>query len=251
MDIVVAMKQVPDLQQLRIRNREPVMADVPLTFGKIDKNALEAAVLLKEEHGGEVVVVAAGSEELEDTIKEAMAAGGDRSIMLADDKAGDLDSAESAEILAQLIKQVDDCGLIIFGEGSGDNYSGQVGSRVAEKLDLPQVGSVTQIIIDGEKLRLTRSLEDSVEIVEVMMPAVVIVTADLNEPRIPSVSQVLKAGRKPKEIISLDELEQPAAEKTLTTLSNLAPEVNRKRITIKSVEELVEILKTEGFVGGN
>jgi electron transfer flavoprotein beta subunit len=197
------------------------------------------------------VVVAAGNEELEDTIKEAMAAGGDSSYLVADDEADELESTEAAKILAQLIKKVDDYGLIIFGEASGDNYSGQVGSRVAEILDLPQVGSVTKIVIDGEKLRLTRSLEDSVEVVEVMMPAVVIVAADLNEPRIPSVSQVLKAGRKPKEIVDIDELNELDGEKAIVTLSNLAPEVNRKRITIKSAEELVQVLKTEGFMGGN
>lgn len=251
MNIVVAMKQIPDLQQLRIRNRKPILEDVPLTFGKIDKNALEAGVQLKETYGGEVVVIAAGNEELEDTVKEAMAAGGDRSYLVADEKAGSLESAESAKVLAQLIKKIDDCGLIIFGEGSGDNYSGQVGSRVAEILGLPQVGSVTGIAVEGEKLRLTRSLEERVEVVEVSMPAVVIVAADLNEPRIPSVSQVLKAGKKPKEVLEMDELDEPAEGKTVITLSNLAPEVNRKHITIKSVAELVEVLKTEGFAGGN
>lgn len=251
MNIVVAMKQVPDLQQLRIRNRKPLIKEAPLTFGKIDKNALEAAVQLKETYGGETIVVSVGSEELEDTIKEAMAAGGDQSYILADNNAADLESAEVAPILAEMIKKIDDCGLIIFGEGSGDNYSGQVGSRVAEILGLPQVGNVTEIAIDGDKLCMTRSLENTIEVVEINMPAVVLIAADLNEPRIPSVTQVLKAGRKPKEVMEIDSFSEPIKAKTLITLSNFAPEINRKQINIKNVGELVEVLKIDGFLGGN
>lgn len=248
MNIVVAMKQVPDLQQMRIRNRQPVLSGVPVTFGKIDKNALEAAVQLREANGGEVIVVSVGSEELEDTIKEAAAAGADSSVLVADDEAAELDSAAVASVLAEAIQKVEDVGLIIFGEGSGDNYSGQVGSRVAELLDMPQVGSVSEIALAVGKAQLTRSLEDSLQVVEVELPAVVIVAADLNEPRIPSVTQVLKAGKKPKEVFELDDFDSPN-NKTVASISNLAPEVNRKRIQVKSVGELVEVLKSEGLGG--
>lgn len=249
MNIVVPMKQIPDLQQLRIRNRKPIMEDVPLTFGKIDKNALEAAVQLKEIYGGEVIAVSVGNEELEDTVKEAAAAGADSSYLVAGDDADNLESTDVAKVLAEVIKKIDDVGLIIFGEGSGDNYSGQVGSRVAEILDLPQVGSVTEITINGNCVQAVKSLENRIEVVEVQMPAVIMVAGDLNEPRIPSVSQVLKAGKKPKELIELDDLDAKIDGKTIETLSNLAPEVNRKRITVKSVGEIVEVLKTEGFMG--
>lgn len=249
MNIVVAMKQIPDLLQMRIKNREPVLSGVPVTFGKIDKNALEAAVQLKEANGGEVIVVAVGSEELEDTVKEAMAAGADRSVLVADAETAELDSAAIAAILAQAIQKIEDVGLVVFAEGSGDNYSGQVGSRVAELLNLPQVGSVCEINLSGNNARLTRSLEDRLQVIEVQLPAVVIVAADLNEPRIPSVTQVLKAGKKPKEVFELDDFDF-SGKKTITTLSNLAPEVNRKNIKLKSVGELVEALKNKGFIRG-
>lgn len=79
------MKQIPDLQQIRISNRRPVLQDVPLTFGGIDKSALEAAVVLKESLGEvKVWVLSAGSEELEDTVKEALAAGGDEAYLVID-----------------------------------------------------------------------------------------------------------------------------------------------------------------------
>jgi len=139
MNIVVAMKQVPDLQQVRIRNREPVFTDVPLVLGNIDKNALEAAVAIKESGDANVIALSAGNEDVEDTIKEALAAGADEAFLVLDDKLNGAESGVVAQVLAAAVKKIDDVGLILFGEGSGDNYSGQVGSRVAELLGLPQV----------------------------------------------------------------------------------------------------------------
>lgn len=244
MNIVVAMKQIPDLQQIRIRNRQPVLDDVPLTFGNIDKNALEAGVQLKEATGGNLIVVSVGTEELEDTIKEALAAGADQAYLVLDDELENLESAVSARLLAQAIEKIDDVGIILFGEGSGDNYSGQVGSRVAALLGLPQASYVQSIAVNGNTATITRALEDCEEVLEVALPAVISVMADINEPRIPSVTQILKAGKKPKEIL---ELEINTASQ-LETLSSLAPDTERKQLPIKSVDELVRVIETLGLI---
>jgi electron transfer flavoprotein beta subunit len=240
------MKQVPDLQQLRIRDRKPVLADVPVEFGKIDKNALETAVRLKESNGGEVVVVSVGNEELTDTIKEAMAAGADSASLIVDEEADNLKSADNAKLLARLIKEIEDVGLVLFAEGSADNYSGQVGSRVAQILGYPQVGFVTEVKIEGNKAILTRALENIFEEIEVELPAVVIVVSDLNTPRLPSVTQVLKASKKPKEVQDLSDVEYERVV-SVKTLENLAPDTSRKKQELKSVDELLGILKEEGF----
>jgi len=250
MNIVVAVKQVPELQQVRIRNRQPVLEGVPSTLGKIDKNALELGVQLKEANGSNLIVLSAGNEELEETIKEALAAGADEAFMVLDNKLADMESSLSASILAAVIMKMDDVGLVIFGEGSGDNYSGQVSSRVSEILGLPQVGYASQIELEGSLARITRSLEDSEEVLEVQLPLVVSVLGDINEPRIPSVTQILKAGRKPKEIIDLDDLDLDlSGDKRITTLSNLAPENDRKRAMVKTVPDLLSVLQAEGFIG--
>lgn len=250
MNIVVAVKQVPDLQQVRIRNRQPVLEGVPFTLGKIDKNALEAGIQLKEASGGNLIVISAGNEEVEETIKEALAAGADEAYLVMDDKLTDLESSVSAALLAAVIRKIDDVDLVILGEGSGDNYSGQVGSRVGEILSLPQVGYVSKIELKGSLARVTRSLEDREEVLEVQMPLLVSVLGDINEPRIPSVTQILKAGRKPKEIIELDDLDLDLSGcQKITTLSNLAPENDRKRITVENVTDLVSVLQAEGLTG--
>lgn len=245
MNIVVAMKQIPDLRQIRIRNGQPVLEDVPLTFGNIDKNALEAGVQLKEALGGKVMVVAVGGEALEDTIKEALAAGADEAYLVLDDGLENSDSARSADLIARVIKGLENVALVLLGEGSGDNYSGQVGSRVAGILDLPQASYARSIEVNGHKATVVRSLEDCEEVLEIELPLVLSVLADINEPRLPSVSQILKAGRKPKEIL---EMEVPNGV-LVKTLSNQAPRMQRKQSTVQSVGELIQALAGEGFTG--
>ncbi len=249
MNIVVAMKQIPDLQQIRIRNRKPVLDGVPSALGIIDKNALEAAVLIKENQGGKVIVLSAGNEEVEETVKEALAAGADEAFLVLDDDLEGADGSTKGLVLAEAIKKIEDVGLILFGEGSGDNYSGQVGSRVAELLGLPQVGYASSIEINDSSAVITRSLEDGDEIIEVSLPVVVSVQGDINEPRIPSVTQILKAGRKPKEVLELEDLEiDLTGLPEIVTVSNLAPETDRKQVKVASVEELLQALKTEGVI---
>jgi electron transfer flavoprotein beta subunit len=245
-NIVVAMKQIPDLQQVRIRDRKPIMDDVPLTFGNIDKNALELGVQIVEEHGGEVTVVSAGNEQLEDSIKEPLAAGADKAHIILCDK--EIDSAASAELLAAAIKKIENVDLIILGEGSGDNYSSQVGSRVAAILDLPQVGYARHIELQGDQAVITRSLEDSEEIISLKLPAVITILSDVNEPRIPSVTQILKAGRKPKDIIEADEMGIEIKQSQIETIENLAPQVQRKQISLENAAELLTKLTAEGLL---
>lgn len=245
MKIVVAMKQIPDLQQIRIRNREAVLDDVPLTFGNIDKNALEAAVQIKEASDGQVVVLCVGSSELEDTVKEALAAGADEARLVISDVS--LEGNQAAHLLARAINDIGSVDLVLLGEGSGDNYSSQVGSRVAQILGWPQAGFVNHIEVLGDKIHATRSLEDGEEVLEAALPAVVTVTSDINQARIPSVTQILKAGKKPRESRDAGELsgEIPAA--VIETISNLAPENQRRQQIVGSVADLVKALESEGF----
>lgn len=249
MNIVVAMKQVPDLQQIRIRNRQPVLDDVPLTLGNIDKNALEAAVLIKEAQGGKVIALSAGDDNIEDTIKEALAAGADEAFLVVDEQLNGAESTVVAAVLTEAVKKIEDVGLVLFGEGSADNYSGQVGSRVAQMLGWPQVAYASRIELQESTATVVRSLEDCDEVVEIALPAVVTVLSDINEARIPAVTQILKAGKKPKEVLELDDLEgEIPTQGQVETLSNLAPESQRKRVAVKSVDELIQALAAEGVI---
>ncbi|NLV17113.1 MAG: electron transfer flavoprotein subunit beta/FixA family protein [Syntrophomonadaceae bacterium] len=256
MNIYVCVKQTVDLQQVRIRKetREPVLDGVPLTIGNIDKNALEEGVRLRDKLGGKVIGVSAGSEELNDTIKEALAMGADEAIMII---APELEGAESSTVamaLAKAIEKTGEIGIILLGEGSSDNYSGQVGPRIAEILDLPQITYVSSLEAEGNTVKAVRNLEDCFETVEAEMPVVVSVVSEINEPRIPAVTQILKAGRKPKQIYSPAELGVEIAGSQIKTISNLAPEQDRKRLLFQEgvgqdVKSLVAALESEGLLG--
>jgi electron transfer flavoprotein beta subunit len=256
MNCIVCVKQTADLQQIRINRGtgEPILTGAPLTFGDIDKNALEAGVQLKESHGGNVTALAAGSEELTDTIKEALAMGADDAVLLLDSALDQAESSVIAEMLAWAVGKQENYGLLLLGEGSADNYSGQIGPRLAEILNLPLVTYARAIETDGDRLQVTRSLEDCLEIVTVKLPAIVTVTSDINEARIPAVTQILKAGRKPVRVYRVPEMPPPSPEKT-RTLSNLAPRQERKGVMFTEGAEqaaaaLYQVLKTEGLTEG-
>jgi electron transfer flavoprotein beta subunit len=255
MNIFVCVKQTVDLQQVRIRKetREPVLDNIPLTIGNIDKNALEEAVRIRDQVGGKVFVVSAGSEKLNDTIKEALAMGADEAVLVTSEQLDGAESALAAMALAQAIKKVGEYDLILLGEGSADNYSGQVGPRMAEILDLPQVAYAKSVQVTGNTLQAVCSLEDRLETVEADLPAVVTVVSEINEPRIPSVTQILKAGKKPKQVFGLADLGIDAGTPSVKTISNLAPEQDRKRVMFQAgldqdVSSLVAALEADGLV---
>jgi electron transfer flavoprotein beta subunit len=246
--IVVAMKEIPDPAQIRIRDRKPVLEGVPLTLGAIDKNALEVGRTLKETLGATLVIVSAGGPELEDTVKEGLAMGADEAVLWKGPSAGGLESAASAELIADMVKELDDVGLVLFGEGSGDNYSGQVGPRVAALLGMPLAGCATGIMLNGNVVRAECSYEDAVETIEMAIPAVVTVMADINTPKIPSVMEILKAGKKPKTVRKSDGAETGTQART-KRLGALAPLEDRKRIRVKTADELVAALRADGVLG--
>jgi len=258
-NIIVCMKQVVDLEQIRIKadTRQPVLDGLPVLFGDFEKCALEEAVRIKEKHGGKVTAVAAGSAKLKNTIKEALAIGADEAVILIAPDFQGSDTMGSARLLARAIAKIGEYDLILLGDGSADNYSGEVPPRLAELLGLPQVGAVREMeVLDGQ-VRVVRDLEDALEVVEVDLPAVVSVTGELNTPRLAPLSAILKAGRKPLHEwgpgdVGVTGDEVGAAASVVKVLSNLAPVQDRKGIVFEDAQagvvELVKALQREGVL---
>ncbi len=258
MDIIVCLKQVPDLQQIRIKKetREAVTEGVPFVFGDMDKNALEEAVKIKEKAGGKVTVISVGSPRLRDTIKEALAAGADEARIMVDPSYDTLDSGAKVALLTAAIQKMGPFDLILLGEGSADNYSGQTGPRLALTLNLPLLSYVKQFEASNGVARAVRNMEQSLDTVETRLPAVVTVTSGINTPRIPSLMQILRASKKPivewkpaDVAVSLDAV----AQKQVAVISNLAPVEQRKGVILEGSQEenldtLVNSLVKEGVL---
>jgi len=267
MNIIVCMKQVIDVEQIRIKaeTRQPVIEGLPVLFGNYEKCALEEAVRIKEKYGGKVTALAVGSPKLRDTIKEALAIGADEAIILIDPLLQDSDAMGLAHVLAKAIEKRGEYDLVLMGDSSADEYSGEIPPRVADLLGLPQVASVRAIEVpaDGSQthgaktLRVVRDLEDALEVVEVDLPAVISVTSELNTPRLPPLSAILKAGRKPLLEWNADDIAVAAGDvgpsaSVVDVLSNLAPTQDRKGIVFEDVEEgvakVVKALRQEGLL---
>jgi electron transfer flavoprotein beta subunit len=268
MNIIVCMKQVIDLEQIRIKpdTRQPVLDGLPVLFGDYEKCALEEAVRIKEKHGGKVIALATGSSKLKETIKEALAIGADEAFLMIDPAFQNSDAMGSARVLAHAIRKIGDFDLILMGDSSADEYSGEIPSRVAELLDLPQAMSVRKIeVLDNhnsasglKSLQITRDHEEALEIWEVDLPIVLGVTSELNTPRLAPLSAILKAGRKPlhewqPSDIDLSEAEVGPEASVVELLANLAPVQDRKGILFddseEGVDELVKALHQEGILG--
>jgi electron transfer flavoprotein beta subunit len=261
MDIIVCLKQNVDMKQIRIKKdtREAVLEGLPLLFGDMDRNALEEAVRLKEKAGsGKVIALALGTAKLKDTIKDALAGGADEAVILIDPLFNNLLASGKAMVLAKAIQKIGKFDVLMVGEGSTDNYSGQVGPRLAELLDLPAMTYVRQMEFANGKMKATRNMEESFEVVESGLPVLVAVTSGINEPRIPSLMQILKAARKPLQEWNAAALGLSAADfaqNETTVLSNLAPIEQRKKIIYEgkvdeNVTNLVNSLIKEGVLRG-
>ena len=140
MDIVVCVKTNPDLEMVRVKDRVAQTEGVPYKIGDLEKNALEAAVALREAGAAAKVTalcLAEGNRKAAEDIKTALAMGADEAVVVDDPALADPDEAAVAAALAAAVKKIGACDLLLFGEGSSDNYTGQVGARVAELLGLP------------------------------------------------------------------------------------------------------------------
>ncbi len=255
MDVVVCMKLVPDLKQLRIRRdtREPILEGVPFVWGDMDRNALEEGLRLREKHGGRVTVVAVGLGKMKEAMVEALAMGADDGIVITDPALAGLDSAAIARILAAAVTRRGGFDLILAGEGSSDGYSGQVGPRLAEILDVPQATFLRELTVADSTLRGVRNLEECFEVVECSLPALATVTQEINTPRLPALTAILRASRKPQVSLTLADLGVQGIRPVVERVRNLAPEQARKNVLFEgeeAVAQLLSALAREGVLGG-
>lgn len=258
MRIIVGAKQVPDFDQVRMNreSREPSMSDVPLIIGILEKNALQEASSIKERLNAEVVALSVGWPDPETTILECLGRGADRAIGVVDLALEDIHTAGSALVVAKAIEKIGGYDLILFGEGSSDNNSGQMGPMVARILGLPLLGHARRLEIIDNKARVQQSLEDCFTVIESQLPAVVTVTGEINEPNIPSIIEVMEASSKPHENWSLADIglnSQGLERYRSRVISNRYPEQTRKNIMLEggpgaAVDKLLQNLSKEAVL---
>jgi electron transfer flavoprotein beta subunit len=257
--IIVCLKQAVDVTQLKVdpATRQLITASAPRKMSDFDKNALEEAVRLKEKNAGvEVVTVTVASEEAKTVLREALSMGADKTYIVNDAGLKDVDTLGTAQVLAAAVKKIGEYDLVLCGESSLDSFSGLVGSRLGELSSLPQITSVRKLSVKGDAVVGERTLEDSIETVKAKMPALVTVTREINQPRIPSLMMIMKASKKEIVTWTLADLgiDKAKLASKIEVVEVLAPKTERKRIRIKGedaadiADKLAKALIQEGVV---
>jgi electron transfer flavoprotein beta subunit len=258
--IIVCLKQAIDVSQLKVdpTTRQLITAGAARKISDFDKNALEEAIRIKEKFGNiELLTVTVTSEDAKTVLREALAMGADKAYMVNDLSFKEVDTLSTAYILAEAIKKIGAFDLVLCGETSLDSFSGLVSSRLAELLGLVHLSSVRKISVESDAVIVERVLEDAIETVKAKMPALISVTREINQPRIPSLMMIMKASK--KEIITWTaadlNLQKDKLDAKIEVMEVLAPKTERKKVKIKGetaheiAEKLVKALVEEGVVG--
>lgn len=208
MKVVVCVKQIPDPNstgRLEPDTHYLQRDGVEVVMDPGDEFGVEAGLQLAEAHGGEVVVVSMGPERGLDAVRKALAMGAVKGILVSDPSLRGSDALTTARVLAEAIKR-EGFDLVITATESTDGYTGVVPQALAELLDVPALTFAKSIECDGTTLKVKRQTEAGYDMVESSMPAVVSVTAGVNEPRYPSLKGIMGAKSKPLDRLSPGDL---------------------------------------------
>jgi electron transfer flavoprotein alpha/beta subunit len=198
MEIIVCVKQVPDTTEVKIDpiTNTLIRQGVPSIVNPFDRNAVEAALQLKDKHGGKVTVITMGPPQAKDALKACLAMGADAALLISDRAFGGADTLATSYTLATAIRKLGKYDVIFCGKQAIDGDTAQVGPETAEHLDIAQVTYVAKMEIDGDTARLEREHEEGYEIIDVKLPVMISVIKSANyEPRLASIKATMKANR--------------------------------------------------------
>ncbi|QEM81391.1 electron transfer flavoprotein subunit beta/FixA family protein [Halomonas binhaiensis] len=248
MKVLVAVKRVIDYN-VKIRVK-PDHSDVDLTNVKMAMNpfceiAVEEAVRLKEKGvASEIVAVTVGPKAAQEQLRTALALGVDRAVHVETDAT--VESLAAAKALAKVV-EAEQPGLVILGKQAIDSDNNQVGQMLAALSGMPQATFASEVVVEGDQLKVTREVDGGLQTLSLSLPAVVTTDLRLNEPRYAKLPDIMKAKKKPLEVKTPADLGVDVASRL--TLVKVEPPAERQAgIKVGSVDELVDKLKNEAKV---
>ncbi len=213
MRFVVCVKEVPDTTEIRIdpETNTLIREGVPAIINPFDMYAVEMALEARESYGGEVIVVSMGPPKVENNLRNLLAMGVDKAILLSDKAFAGADTWATSNTLSTAIRKIIcEFDLILVGRQATDGDTGQVGPGIAEFLGIPQGMYVRKIISLNEvRGRFERIIENGTEIIELPLPALISVVKGEKEPRLPSLRGMLRSKKETIPIFSRESLEIP------------------------------------------
>ena len=248
MKVLVPVKRVIDYNvKVRVKSDETGvdLANVKMSMNPFDEIAVEEAIRLKEAGTvTEIVAISIGPEKAQDQIRQALAMGADRGILIKTE-----DTVEPLAV-AKLLKAVVDeetPDLVILGKQAIDDDSNQTGQMLAALLGWSQGTFASKVEKDGEKLNVTREIDGGLQTVSLNMPAIVTTDLRLNEPRYASLPNIMKAKKKPLDVKEVGDFGVDIAPR-LSVVKVSEPPTREAGVKVETVAELVEKLKNEAGV---
>src|SRR5699024_3974195 len=180
-------------------------SDAEFIINPYDEYAIEEAITQRDQHGGEVTVVTVGDEDSEKQLRTALAMGADKAVLInTEDDIEDGDQYTTVKILEAFLadKNPD---LILAGNVAIDEASGQIGPRLATRLQMPYVTTIVKLTINQDNVQIEKDVEGDIEIIEAKLPILVTCQQGLNEPRYPSLPGIMKARSKPLEELEIED----------------------------------------------
>ena len=248
MKILVPVKRVVDFNvKVRVKADQSgvELANVKMSMNPFCEIAVEEALRIKEAgKAAEVVVVSCGPAACQETLRTALAMGADRAILVESD--AELQPLAVAKLLKAVCAK-ESPGLVILGKQAIDDDANQTGQMLAALLDWPQAVFASKVELGDAKATVTREIDGGLETVEVGMPAVVTSDLRLNTPRYATLPNIMKAKKKPLEVLKPEALGVDVAPR-LKTLKVAEPGKRKAGVMVKDVGELIDKLKNEAKV---
>jgi len=210
MKVIVCVKQVPDTSGKVAVNPDGTLnrASMATIINPDDKNAVEAALTLKDNTGCKVVVVTMGPPPAEGMLRELLAMGADEAVLVSGREFGGSDTFATSQILAAAVKKIgiDEGDIVMCGRQAIDGDTAQVGPQIAEKLGIPQVTYVADLKVEGTKVTCKRMLEDGYMTIETQTPCLLTAIKELNAPRYMTVGGIFDCYNKPLTVYDYEAL---------------------------------------------
>ncbi len=244
MNIVVCMKRVPDTAtKIRINSENKAIDEsgIEYVINPYDEYAIEAGLQIKEKEGGEVVILTLDSSDVAPVVRNALAMGADRAVILKCDRKP-VDSFSTASALAEGLKGLNP-DIILMGKQGVDYDNSQIGPMVAQLLGIPCVSVVTKLEVSDGKAVANRQIEGGEEVVESSLPAIFTAQKGLNEPRYASLKGIMAAKKK-----KLDEQDATVLEESIEVIKmEIPPAREGGKIVGEGVDAVPELVKALQF----
>ncbi len=241
-DSVVCVKQVPDTANVTAdamkEDGTVNRAALPTIFNPEDLHALEIALDIKDRHGGTVTVLSMGPPKAADVLRDCLFRGADRAILITDRRAAASDTLATSYILSQAVRTVGRFDFVFCGRQAIDGDTAQVGPQCAEKLGIPQITYLEELVdLHDNVVGIRRNIGHGWEIVEAKLPVLVTVLESANQPRPPSIKRVmrLKKARVIAELVNEVKAQIPGA-----TEDQIQAEAQRRAEELKRLGLLIE-----------